>query len=302
MKTAMDKIGFIVATKDRPHALRNLLGSLSSQSYPADEIIIVDGGLESVEEICREFSHLPVVYAAYHPPSAVRQRNFGLQRADLRMSLIGFLDDDIVLDPDAVRTMLEFWEQAPPEVGGVAFNLVNHPNLFAARLKTSTLARKLGLYDDRGGRVLASGFQTMIGTVRENTYVEWVPMVAVWRRQIFQEFQFDAGFGGYSYLEDLDFSYRVGEKYKLVVVADAYYSHFPAPSGRGNDFAFGRREVKNRLHFVRKNRELSLIWCYAALFLRMAISFVLFVRERKRGYFDRAMGNALELSQALLNI
>ena len=102
---------------------------------------------------------------------------------------------------------------------------------------------------------------------------------------------FDEWYSGYSYLEDLDFSYRAGREYRMAVVADARYNHYPVASGRGTAFVFGRREVLNRVYFVRKNNELNILKCYASLLLRVLISLIQGVSKGKIRFFQRAAGN-----------
>ena len=228
--------------------------------------------------------------------------------------LIGFLDDDIILESEALASMREFWRSASAEVGGVAFNLLNHPELYAPGLKSSRPAERLGLYSRIRGKILPSGFQTMIGRVKESTRVEWIGTgAAIWRREVFDKFRFDEWFRDYSYLEDLDFSLQVNQSYQLWVVADAGYYHYPGPKGRGSDFQFGRREVLNRVHLVKKHQALSLGKCRLALLCRIAINLSLAVKRSGPGgladipespdgsinYWKRALGNAVGLVQTI---
>jgi hypothetical protein len=179
--------------------------------------------------------------------------------------------------------------------------MVNHPAMDFAELKRTPFAETLGLYARRGGAVTASGFQTMIGPVEATTWTDWLPSGAsVWRREIFRGHRFDEWYSGWSYLEDLDFSYRVGRTARLAVVSGAYFLHLQAPGGRGGGYAFGVREVLNRIHFVKKHDELSLGKCRTALALRMAMSLVLAVRDGRTGYLSRAFGNAVGLAKSLL--
>ena len=288
-----NKIAFVVATKDRPNELRTMLESLSRQTRLPDRVVIVDSSGAPDEAIASEFPSMPVKYIRYtEKPSASGQRNFGLSAVDEGIDLIGFLDDDTEFEPDSLEKMMAFWESAPDDVGGAAFNMVNHPELAASSLKTSRLAERLGLYSRQKGKVLPSGFHTMIGYVTETTFVDWLPTTAViWRREIFDEHRFDEWFEGYSYLEDLDFSYRVGRKHKLAVVAKARYYHYPAPTGRGSNFIFGKREVLNRLYFCKKYQELSISKCYLALIIRMFISLALAIKEGQSGFVKRVGGN-----------
>jgi hypothetical protein len=182
----------------------------------------------------------------------------------------------------------------------VSFNLVNHPPLFAARLKSLKIAARLGLYDSRHGVVLRSGIHTLMGFLSQTRYVQWLPTTAVvYRRQILAEHSFDEWYQGYSYLEDLDFSYGISRRYELAVLAEARFCHYPSRIGRTDAYLFGKKEVVNRLHFVRKHRELSPALCAVALMCRALLSVFLGVTRFEAAYFRRARGNLVALFSSL---
>jgi len=300
--SASPDIAFVVATKDRPEELRRLWRSLCSQSRLPDEVVIVDSSARPFA--LADLEPVPIVlrYLRTRVASATRQRNLGLEAVGPDAALVGFLDDDVVLGPGAVGAMLRFWNGADAQVGGAAFNQDNHPRPDWPFLKGSPLAESLGLYGRRAGAVAASGFQTMIGRVAKTMWTDWLPSTAsVWRREVFRDHRFDEWFDGYSYLEDLDFSYRVGQARRLAVVADAHYRHLAAPGGRGSGPVFGQREVLNRLYFVRKHPEFSRRKCTLALLLRMGMNVAFAVRDRRASDLGRAWGNALGLVKSILN-
>jgi GT2 family glycosyltransferase len=292
---------FIVATKDRPRELGRLLGSLEAQSRPPDEVVVVDGGREPAAAVCRGVKAFPVRLIRSAVPSAASQRNLGLESLGSGEGFAGFFDDDVVLEASALASMFRFWEGADAQVGGAAFSMRNHPTTAWPSLKLSPFTEAAGLYSRRPGAVSQAGFQTMIGRPRETVFTDWLPSGAsLWRRDVFRWFRFDEWFEGYSYLEDLDFSYRVGKAYRLAVVAGAGYYHFPAASGRGGGREFGMREVLNRVHFVRKNAELSLPRCYLALAVRLMMNLGFAAGDAGHAYYlQRAWGNALGLARSL---
>ncbi len=292
MSTRLAPFALIVATKDRPADLGRLLASLETQTTPPAQIVVVDGGTLSAEEVALSHRTLNIRYVKHRPPSAAGQRNRGIHEADRDIPFIGFLDDDTEFEADAMDRMVEFWRQAPPSMGGAAFNLMNHPPVFAQGLKSQAWAERMGLYSRTPGIVLPSGFHTMIGTVAEDLAVKWIPTTAaVWRRPVLMEFSFDEWFRAYGYIEDLDLSYRAGKKYGLAVIAAARYRHFPSPSCRVDHFSFGKKEVEVRLYFVRKHPEFSIARCRRALGVRMTMSFFLALRHMDVGYLKRAAGN-----------
>lgn len=294
------KLAFVVATRDRPSELRRMLGSLAGQSCPPSQVVIVDASREPVERVARSFSALSVVYLRHLPPSATRQRNAGVDAVDHDVELIGFLDDDAVLEPEAMEAMLRFWEDAPEDVGGAAFNWVNCPARAVSWLKSSRLASWLGLYSRKRGVVVPSGWQTLVGRVSETLFVQWLPSGAsVWRRAVLDEFRFDEWFDGYSYLEDVDFSYSVGKRYQLAVVADAGFSHYPSRAGRLDAYRFGKLEVRNRLYLVRKHG-LSVPRCYLGLIARMLLSVGRVLTCHRPGEsFKRVCGNVAGICRGL---
>lgn len=297
----MNKLAFIIPTKDRPGELCRLLESLENQTARPDEVIVVDGSIEPVRTVVENRRGLCCRYMRCLPPSATRQRNAGIREVRPDHDLVGILDDDSVLAPDACEVMLRFWDKAAPDVGGASFNLVNHPPIFAAGLKQGRLSERMGFYSPRRGAVLRSGFQVMLVGFEEDAAVQWLPSgTSVWRREVFRTSGFDEWYAGYSYLEDLDFSYEVGKSFRLFVVAKAKQFHYPSPRGRMDGYGFGQREVANRLYFVRKHRELSVARCYAALSLRACLSLVLAVRERNRDYVRRTAGNIVGLAKSLI--
>jgi GT2 family glycosyltransferase len=292
---------FVVATKDRPRELDLLLRNLEAQTRRPDGVVVVDGGREPVASVCRGVTAFPVRYLRALPPSASRQRNLGLDAAGRDAAYVGFFDDDIVLEKSALERMSRFWFEADERIGGASFNMLNHPATDWPAMKLSPFAEALGVYSRRRGAVTPAGFQTMIGLTRRTVFTDWLPSGAsVWRRGVFDRFRFDEWYEGYSYLEDLDFSYRVGKAYRLAVVADAGYYHFPAAPGRGSGYEFGVREVLNRVHFVLKNPELSPSKCYLALAARLLMNLAAAARDGRALYdIQRSWGNAVGLARSL---
>ena len=290
------KLTFVVATRDRPDELIRMWRSLRSQSRVPDEVVIVDASARPSTLVGPQAGPPALCYIRTAVASATRQRNIGLDAVRPEAGLVGFLDDDAVLEEGAVEEMLRFWGSAGAEVGGAAFNMTNHPPLRAARWKSLPFVEHAGIYGRKPGAVLKSGFQTMIGTVAETTPTAWLPSGAVvWRREVLRRLKFDEWFSDYGYLEDLDFSYGVGKSLVLKVVAGARYAHHPQASSRLDPFRFGRKEVANRLYFVRKNPELSPGLCRLALCLRMLMSLADGILRGKGQELRRARGNLVSL-------
>jgi glycosyltransferase involved in cell wall biosynthesis len=290
-------LSLVVATKDRPDDLRRMLSSIRNQTVRPAEIVLVDASSDSVEAILKEYPALSLRYLHHLPPSAAAQRNAGIQACSPNATLIGFADDDITFEPEAFEALMRFWDDAAPDTLGAAFNLRNYPPRSRSLLKQSWLAKALGLYSPRPGTVSRSGWQSVIPGLAETQYVDWLPTTAViFRREAFALGLFDTFYESYSYLEDLDLSYTLSRTGRLAVVADAGFSHFPSSSGRVTPFEFGRYEVRNRLHFVRKHK-LSLSRCYLGLAIRLAMSIGTGIVRMNQNPLKRALGNLVELAR-----
>lgn len=297
------RLSFIVPTRNRPHDIRSLLGNLSEQSVLPDQVIIVDSSDDPQPELVAEFPRLNVSYHEFDgEPSAAAQRNAGLSHVDAGCDLIGFVDDDIVFEKDAFEKMLAFWQTAPEDVCGAGFNLVEQEKDLRPGLKKSRLASGLGLYRSETGAVAPSGWHTRLGNVTENSQVEWLISGAVlWRREVLGRHRFDPFFQGYSYLEDLDFSYGVSRECKLMIVVDAKFQHYHHHDDWDKQrlFDFGLMEVNNRLFFVRKYR-LSVARCYLGLTIRMMQTVLGAAVELNPKDLSRAKGNIAGLYRAIV--
>ena len=232
------------------------------------------------------------------------QRNAGLAVLDPSCTLVGFFDDDVTLDPDAVEKMLSFWETAPEDVGGAGFNFRN----FLAREteRKWSLGSVVRLYNTlmlRGvgkGKLLPSGFPTPVFPAPSDLQTDWLETLGlILRRDVVQEFQFDEFFAGYSYLEHVDYTYRVSRKYTLCVVSNAWVTHHSTPIK--NSYLLGKMQVINRLHFVLKHRELSPPRCCFALVMNLFFNLVVGLILRDGGYLKRALGNVAGFTQAVLS-
>lgn len=282
-----ESLSIIIPTKDRPLKLCRLLESIGAQEKRPCQIIVVDGGEKPVQELLDRFLRLNVDYIRKIPASLTAQRNTGIRALCAQTTLVGFLDDDIVLQKDCLRNLMQFWQTAAEDIGGVALN-----NMSDA-YKKPTLPERLFLVNaDTPGRILRSGYQSKLCSLPVNTQVEWlVGCAMVWRRRVFQELMFDEWFGGYARYEDVDFSYRAGKKYKLFVVAGAKVLHQNSLENPNFSFSLGKMEIVNRLYFVRKNPPLSVGWCYWSCLGFFLNNIIKGVFPGNRRYWNRAGGN-----------
>jgi LmbE family N-acetylglucosaminyl deacetylase/glycosyltransferase involved in cell wall biosynthesis len=99
-------VSVIVRTKDRPALLSNALKSIAAQTYANLEIVLVNDGGQDVQDVATAAAGgIPLVYIA-HKASEGRAAaaNAGLKAAN--GLCLNFLDDDDVLYPDHIETLM----------------------------------------------------------------------------------------------------------------------------------------------------------------------------------------------------
>ncbi len=248
-------LAFIVPTKDRPAKLRNLLTSLAGQSVPCGRIIIVDGG-DSVREVVEAFAgQIPVEHHPCLPPGQIRQRNLGISLLRDETSLVGVLDDDIELEPEAIAEMIRFWNLAVPETAAVSFNIINTPP------EPRTWLRDLFLMSGPvPGRVLKSGATTSTCQTTRDLQVEWVCGGAtVWRAAVLKEYTHREVNARWAIAEDIIFSYPVSKQYPMFVCAASQVRHEHVFDYRVKQahWYHGRTRTLWMWYFVERNDSLS---------------------------------------------
>lgn len=285
----MHKLALVVPTKDRPDDLGKLLASLEAQTRAPDQLIIVDGSEPDIRHVISRFPKLKVDYVRVYPPSLSQQRNAGMQRLDPDITLAGYLDDDIVLEPAAVETMLRFWSGADADIGGAAFNITNAARPNWVRLKSLLLVDAA-----QPGLMLSSGFPSTIGFQQADLDSEWLYGGAtVWRREVVNRYAYDEWFLGTGFMEDVDFSFTVRRDHRLKVVAGARLAHYSHPIKLERETLLGRWQVTNRMYFVRKHRARGLsvaaAWVASAGTALLNIAFAL--SRGSMSHWLRAKGN-----------
>ncbi len=298
----MSRLAVVTPTRNRPEELTRLLRNLRAQSLLPAKVVVVDGSdpaadCESVTR--REGGCLDVHYLRHWPPSAAAQRNAGIAAVTDTAELIALIDDDVLLEPRCFENALCQIQKQPMEYIGFGLNRMDAKVAKEyGRLKVSRLAQRLGLYSDRMGMVMPSGWHTRFRSVSVITEVEWIPSeAAIWRTSALLSLRFDDFFERYSYLEDLDFSLEARRLGRMMVLPDARYEHHPASGGRGTSFWFGQIELRNRCYIVVKHR-LSRSRFLLGVFIRMAMTVGEVLRGRGAA-LGRLAGNIVELPRLL---
>ncbi|MCS6946306.1 MAG: glycosyltransferase [Steroidobacteraceae bacterium] len=285
----MHRLALVIPTKDRPEDLRRLLASVAAQTRRPEQVIVVDGSDPPVQAVCNGFRDFPLDYVRVFPPSLARQRNAGMARLRREITHAGYLDDDIVLERDAIEQMMHAWGRADDQVGGIGFNIINRPRPAGMWLK------RLFLIEHRQpGRMLRSGCAASHYFCERDIEADWLSGGAVvWRREVIDRFRYDEWFVGTGLLEDVDFSFNVRGAYRLRVASAARLAHYSRPIRPESQYLLGKWQIVNHMYLVRKYRDRGLRataawWANAGMVL---IHVAGALARRDRTLWLRAQGN-----------
>ena len=288
-------LSIIIPTRDRTSKIINTLNFLENNSFFFKEIIIVDSSdihRRLSDDILDKYKKLNIKLIL-SKPSISLQRNIGLLKANKKTSYVMFLDDDINFKKNSLKKMYYFIKKSKP-FNGLGFNLIiKDQNKFLEIIKKSFFFKFFGIYDNRAGIVTSSGWQTKAINLKKNQKVEWLPTQAViYNYKIIKNKRFDLKYGIYSYLEDLDFSYRLRKN--LVIYSKAKYSSSNIVNR--NPLMFGKKEIVNRYIFVKKFN-FSLINFFFGCLILIIKHFLSFLMLKSK-FLLRMVGNI----QGLLKI
>jgi glycosyltransferase involved in cell wall biosynthesis len=289
-----DQIAFLIPTRHRRSDLTCLFESFVKQSRSPDLIMIIDGGDagKTVEDFVDSYPQFDISYIHVDPPGLTKQRNAGLDALPENITLVGFLDDDIELMPNAVQVMLDFWRCTEPDFGGASFNIINN-----RKSRPTWIKRFFLVNGKRRGTVLKSGFNIGCQPVEHDTETEWLSGGAtVWRADIFKSYRFEERYGGYAHFDDLDFSLSLKQSYRMLVLNDAKVLHHTREVRRDKVREFSESDIVYRHMFV-KRFGLSSNAFYWAVFGLILANTLVGLKERDRSKFDQIMGYISGLKQ-----
>jgi glycosyltransferase involved in cell wall biosynthesis len=106
----MPCVTVVIPTYNRRDLVREAIASVTAQSYPDVEVIVVDdGSADGTAEVVQQCAGVQYVYQANRGVSAAR--NVGVAHA--RGELIAFLDSDDLWQPDKLAHQVALFEQHP---------------------------------------------------------------------------------------------------------------------------------------------------------------------------------------------
>jgi GT2 family glycosyltransferase len=240
----------VIATYERADRLRDALTSIVRQTRPPERVVIVDSSAgDEAHAVAAQFT-LPIIYERAERPSAAQQRNQGSR--DIQTPLLAFIDDDVVLAPDVFEKLCAAFENNP-ETGGVAARMNGATHRAPRGALWWYYRLQAGFRDETyGGRLFGPAincFPCYERAAGELVPADWLNLGCVlFRTEAFQRERFP-DFEGYSHMEDVHLSARIGRTHRLFFHTTARYDHFPSESPAKSD---RRRLARMRM----RNQEL----------------------------------------------
>lgn len=308
----------------RPESLLQLLQSVQGQTLYPDEILIIDGSTNTeTEKVVQEnnFTNLHYFLVPLEHRGLTRQRNYGIERVGTEMEVVCFLDDDIVLEKNYFKQLLQTYE-IYPEALGVGGYIINESQYEIVgehyqpkideyyfdgwKRKDSSrfiLRKRLGLDSDcpPGYSSLYShgrsvGFLPPSGKIYEVEML--MGGVSSFRKTIFRTLKFSTYFEGYGLYEDADFTLRVAKIGKLYVNTAAQLNHYHAASGRPNQYLYGKMVVRNGWYVWRTKNPKPLFkdkwkWHSITILLTLIRFSNTFTTTKRKQAFTEAIGRTV---------
>lgn len=293
----------VIPTLDRPGSLQRALKSLGQDYLPAEIIVIDASESPSTREMLDYVQRLMLVscrirWVAAQARGAAVQRNQGC--ALVTQPVLWFFDDDVVFEEQCLERLWRALE-SDPGLGGVnamITNLQYHPPGLVSRMVFALMNGKRE--PTYAGRILGPAVNLLPedrDDLPEVVPVEWLNTgCTLYRREALPAPPFDSIFTGYSLMEDVTLSLRVGQHWRLANARTARIFHDSQPGSHKSDpRVLGCMELVNR-HYVMTRilrrvrfRDYAKLWFWELFQLAVAAK-----SERLREPFWRRLHGKLQ--------
>jgi GT2 family glycosyltransferase len=274
------KISVIIPTKNRHKDLQFALQSIFDQFLKPDEIILIDQSEQMLDDgIINDYNKLfganANIQYLYDPSikGLVHAKSVGVGIAS--GDLICFLEDDIVLERDYFKELIDGFNECNKMVGCCGI-VTNPPFASQSYLFFHNLFHR-GVFRDKRPSIFASYSKSQFNLIASNTISGGV---SAWKSEVFEKIKFDV-LNGFHMIEDIEFSTRVAELYpnQLYINSKVRLVHNFSPSGRDAELQKQRRKAIEYIMFYKKRSNkkfaiFNLCWLFFGLFISsIVISF-----------------------------
>jgi len=260
----------------------NFTKSLYVQTRLPEQYIIIDASdvpLNKRESFTKIFNQKPDITELLYvhtKPGLTLQRNIGAGKAT--GDIIFFFDDDVILENNYIEIIAKVYIEKQQYMGGMGM-MTNYERRPLWRMLLSKIFMLQMPSGD--GKFFLSGFPKH--PYGKNKFMNTEVLsgcIQSYRRGIFTEdgYRFDENLGGYSFMEDVDFSRRVSFKYTLFYEPAAKCVHLSSPADRNKIRISLEMYVKNHIYLFFKNhykgdkiKIMFLVWSIIGLYVYWGI-------------------------------
>ena len=242
----------VIATLERPAEMRVTLESIAAQTRPPQRVIVVDSSKDDeTRAVAESFTaRLPLHYERALRPSSAVQRNQGAERVET--PLIAFLDDDVFVRPETFATIVAAFENDSAErIGGIAARIDGMQHSPPRGLLWCYYRLQAGYsHPTYGAKLFGAGINclpTYGDSDSDLIRADWLNSTCVfYRTELFRREKFPE-FDGYSFMEDVHLSARIGRTHELFFHRTASFEHRDATSTfKRNARQLARMRVRHR--------------------------------------------------------
>ncbi len=232
----------VIPTRDRVRDLNELLRTILAQTHLPLEVIVVDdsptgSAKEVTKSLNRTFAAVgsKLEYVKADGDGLAAARNLGTRSAC--GDAILFLDDDtLLIDRNVIDSLAVFLASNPGALG--AQTQIRGPEKISGSVsKFRSAVSKvfmLTYFEQDKLKVRRSGQSILPSNLTRVVLSQRLSGCSCYRRQVFEKFQFDTNLKRWSFMEDLDFSYRLCKSFprSLYAIPSAWIFHKESAKSR----------------------------------------------------------------------
>ncbi len=230
------RIGVVIATKGRPHAISQLLKLLERQTLLPTIVLVSASDQTDVESGIVSPMNVEFIFG---PAGLCMQRNRGLNKIRSECDAVIFFDDDFVLSPDWIEQCARIFE-SDSSVVGVTGVLIRD----GAKTEEIAWEEAISLVETRMPAISGAS----VPSVCKDLY----GCNMAFRMHAVDGSSFDERLVLYGWMEDADFSRRVGRKGRLVKSGAMVGVHLGIKSGRISGKRYGYSQMINPWYLHKK--------------------------------------------------
>jgi len=223
----------VIATYERSEELRTALASIAAQTRPPAAVVVVDSSVDDKTLAVVQEAPLPVRYERAKKPSSAVQRNQGA--ALVTTPLVAFVDDDVFIAPDSFEKICGVLEaDTEGKIGGIAARIDGMQHSVPHGLLRCYYRLQAGYpHPTYGGKLFGAAINclpTYTEAAGDLIPADWLNSTCVFYRTPLYAREKFPEFEGYSFLEDVHLSARIGRTHQLYFHRTATFEHRDAPS------------------------------------------------------------------------